>query len=195
MRRWMSASRRLWISCENAPVSERLALRAAARCWRRSGRQSPRPGPGRSCRSGNPSVNSPGWNAAHGAGGWPAVGSVRRPPQAARQQQLQHHGAAVGLQLQQYPRRCSCGAGKYSASPGRWAGPGHPLNGRWYVVRGLEGVAAQPLHQRRQPLPDTRTRCRRPAPGAVAMATMGSVAGSMANFHDINRWRKPDSRA
>ncbi|MNT31348.1 hypothetical protein D3C72_1671790 [compost metagenome] len=81
MRRWMRASRRPWISAEKAPVSERLALRAAASvlasirsaiasAWARSILSF------RKARS----VNSPGWATRKPRRlGWPVAGSVAAP--------------------------------------------------------------------------------------------------------------------
>jgi hypothetical protein len=51
MRRWISLSRKVAISSENSPDSERPRCGPRPPCWRRSGRPRPRPGPGRACRS------------------------------------------------------------------------------------------------------------------------------------------------
>jgi hypothetical protein len=111
MRRWISASRSAWISAENSPASDRLALRAAASvlasirsamasAWARSILSF------RKARS----VNSPGRPATRSRPDrWWCGGTGL---QAARQQQLQHHRPAMGLKFQHISPVYECGAGK-----------------------------------------------------------------------------------
>ena len=161
-----SASRSALTCAENAPASERPPSAPPARCWLRSGRSPPRPGRGRAAVE----------EGALGELARPASAQTRHRLQAARQQQLQQHRAAMRLQFRAPLRRCRNRRRKWMARP--WSsvepsaarkGPAgrHARHERRAHSAAIRGDRSGRSRRARCPTAPRRRR-------AVATATMGS---------------------
>ena len=168
MRRWISASRSAWISRENSPD-----MRAAGAARGGFGAGIDQVGDGLGLGQVDLVVEEGALGEFAGLG-HPQADAPAPGLQAARQQQLQHHRPAMGLQFQHVLAGVGVGRremDRQALVDGAAVGRAERQVGCF--ARFQRAAAERPATMAATERPETRTMPTAPRPGAVAMAAIG----------------------